>query len=106
MALTANGVAYVDNLDWNSYYEGHDLSVQVGNYKKRHGCYPEAVLADQIYGSRKNREYSKKYNIRFAGKALGRPKKETDENRRQIREERRRRKAEYRERIPVEGKFG
>ena len=106
VALTTNGLAHVDNLDWNSYHEGHDLPAQVENYKKRHGCYPEAVLADQIYGSRKNRGYLKKDDIRFAGKALGRPKKETDENRHQVREERRRRKAEYRERIPVEGKFG
>ena len=106
VSLTSNGIAHVDNLDWNSYHEGHDLPTQVENYKKRYGCYPEVVLADQIYGSRKNRDHLNKYNIRFAGKALGRPKKETDKNRRQIREEKRRRKAEYRERIPVEGKFG
>ncbi|MBN2331646.1 MAG: transposase [Deltaproteobacteria bacterium] len=70
------------------------------------GCYPEVVLADQIYGSRENRRYLNQLDIRFAGKALGRPKKETDANRLQLREEKRRRKAEYRERIPVEGKFG
>ena len=106
VSLTSNGIAHVDNLDWNAYHEGHDLPTQVENYRKRHGCYPEAVLADQIYGSRENRKYLNEHNIRYAGKALGRPKKETDENRHQVREERRRRKAEYRQRIPVEGKFG
>lgn len=106
MSLTSDGLAQVDHLSWESYHEGHDLLTQVENYKKRHGHYPEVVLADQIYGSRENRSYLKDQNIRFAGKALGRPKKVTDENRSQLRKEKRRRKAEYRERTPVEGKFG
>jgi len=106
VSLTNNGIAHVDNLNWNAYHEGCDLPTQVENYKKRHGSYPEAVLADQIYGSRDNRKYLKELNIRFAGKALGRPKKETVENQDELREERRRRKSEYRQRIPIEGKFG
>ena len=106
VSLTNNGIAHVDNLDWNAYHEGHDLPAQVENYRKRHGCYPEAVLADQIYGSRDNRKYLKKLNIRFAGKALGRPKKETAENQDELRKERQRKKAEYLQRIPIEGKFG
>ena len=106
VSLTGNGIAHVDNLDWNAYHEGHDLPTQVENYRKRHGCYPEVVLADQIYGSRENRKYLKKHNIRYAGKALGRPKKETSENRNELREGRRQRKAEYQQRIPIEGKFG
>ncbi len=106
VSLTGNGIAHVDNLDWNAYHEGHDLPAQVENYKKRHGHYPEAVLADQIYGSRENRRYLDGCNIRFAGKALGRPKKETSKNRDELREERRQRKAEYQQRIPIEGKFG
>jgi IS5 family transposase len=106
VSLTADALAQVDHLSWESYHEGHDLPSQVENYKQRHGHYPEVVLADQIYGSRENRRYLRNRNIRFAGKALGRPKKETDENKLQIRKEKRRRKAEYQERIPVEGKFG
>jgi len=101
-----NGLAQVDNLSWEPYHEGHDLPAQVENYRKRHGYYPEVVLADQIYGSRENRRYLKEHNIRFAGKALGRPPKATRENRNQLREEKRRRKVEYQERIPIEGKFG
>lgn len=106
VSLTGNGIAHVDNLDWNAYHEGHDLPAQVENYKKRHGHYPEAVLADQIYGSRENRRYLTGCDIRFAGKVLGRPKKETSKNRDELREERRQRKAEYQQRIPIEGKFG
>ena len=106
VSLTGNRLAHVDNLDWNSYYEGHDLPIQVEEYKKRHGHYPEVVIGDQLYGTRGNRKYLDEHNIRFAGKALGRPKKETDENRQHLRAEARQRKAEYRERIPIEGKFG
>lgn len=106
VSLTGNRLAHVDNLNWESYYEGHDLPSQVEEYKKRHGHYPEVVIGDQLYGTRENRKYLNKYNIRFAGKALGRPKKETDDNRQQLRDDARQRKAEYRERIPIEGKFG
>ena len=59
-----------------------------------------------MYGSRENRKYLGGQKIRFSGKALGRPKKETEENQKLLRDEARRRKAEYRERIPIEGKFG
>jgi hypothetical protein len=106
VSLTGNQLAHVDHLEWDSYYEGHDLPDQVEDYKKRHGHYPEVVIGDPLYGSRKNRSYLKERKIRFSGKALGRPKKETKENQQQLRDEAKRRKAEYRERIPIEGKFG
>ena len=84
----------------------HDLPDQVEAYKKRYGHYPEVVIADPLYGSGANRKYLNQYDIRFAGKALGRPKKVTEENQQKLKGEVQRRKAEYRARIPVEGKFG
>ena len=106
VSLTGNQLAHVDHLEWNSYYEGHDLPEQVEDYKRRYGHYPEVVIGDPLYGSRENRSYLKERKIRFSGKALGRPKKETKKNQQQLRDEAKRRKAEYRERIPIEGKFG
>ncbi len=106
VSLTGDKLAHVDHLEWDSYYEGHDLPNQVEDYKKRHGHYPEVVIGDPLYGSRENRKYLSGQKIRFSGKALGRPKKETEENQKLLRDEARRRKAEYRERIPIEGKFG
>jgi transposase, IS5 family len=106
VSLTAERLAHVDHLGWESFHEGHDLPSQVESYKDRHGHYPEVVIADTLYGSRANRKYLAGLGIRFAGKALGRPKKETIENRQQLRAEARRRREEYRERIPIEGKFG
>ncbi|MCP4071981.1 MAG: transposase [Hyphomicrobiales bacterium] len=68
------------------------------------GChYPEKVLADPIYGTHDTRRFLNEKGIRFAGKPLGRPPKmssaEDNINRRQ-------RQQDYRERIPIEGKFG
>lgn len=106
VSLTENGLACVDFIGWDAYHEGTDLKSQVENYKAVHGYYPKVVLADQIYGSRENRRYLKKHKIRYAGKPLGRPKKETAENTIQLREEKKQRREEYRQRIPIEGKFG
>ncbi len=106
VSLTDHRLAHIDHLGWEAFHEGHDLPAQVEAYKDFHGYYPEVVLGDTLYGSRENRKYLADRHIRFAGKSLGRPKKETAENRLQLRTEARRRRAEYRERIPIEGKFG
>jgi hypothetical protein len=100
------GFAIVDNLSWDAYNESADLAEQVENYRKRYGCYPEMVIADNIYGNQKNREYMNSKGIHFSGKPLGRPKKETEENKEQLYKEKEQPKKQYRERIPIEGKFG
>ena len=64
------------------------------------------MIADNIYGTKKNRSYLKSKGIRFSGKPLGRPRKQTEENKEELRKEKQRKKQEYRERIPIEGKFG
>ena len=101
-----DGFAIVDNLSWDAYNESTDLIEQVENYRKRNGYYPQTVIADNIYGNKKNREYMNSKGIKFSGKPLGRPKKVTDENKEQLYKEREQRKKQYRERIPIEGKFG
>lgn len=70
-----DGFASVHRVDWNNFNEGEDLIPQVEAYKARHGYYPEAVVADQKYGTRANRKWLKENGMRFSGKALGRPKK-------------------------------
>jgi hypothetical protein len=49
---------------------------------------------------------SNKKGIHFAGKPLGRPKKVTDQNRAELKQEKKQRREDYRQRIPIEGKFG
>jgi len=106
VSLTGKGLAHVDKLHWDAQHEGHDLEAQVEAYKKRYGYYPEVVIADTLYGSRDNRSYLARNHIRFAGKPLGRPPKITPENKDELMRMKAQRRPEYRERIPIEGKFG
>ena len=106
VSLTGQGIAGVDHIRWDAYHEGLDLPAQVEIYKERYGHYPEVVLGDPLYGTRDNRRYLKAKRIRFAGKPLGRPPKLTPENREQLKQLKKQRREEYRQRIPIEGKFG
>lgn len=103
VSLDQDGIACVDQFSWDAYHEGQDLPDQVEAYRKRHGHYPEKLLADPLYGTRENRGYLKEKGIRFAGKPLGRPPKATSADKDGDRRQKRR---DYRERIPIEGKFG
>jgi len=106
VSLNGEGIACLDEVRWDAFNEGQDLIQQVEYYKKRHGHYPEVVLADPIYGSRVNRKYLKEKDIRYGGKPLGRPKKCTETNKEQLAKEKQQRKEDYQQRIPIEGKFG
>lgn len=106
VSLTGDRIACVDELRWDAFHEAQDLIPQVEAYKTRHGYYPEKVLADPLYGTRANRNYLKVNGIHYAGKPLGRPKKETEENKAQLKLEKQQRHENYTQRIPIEGKFG
>lgn len=94
-----DGYVWLDHLSWDAFNENGDLIMQVETYKERFGFYPASVHVDQIYGTRKNREYLKEHGIIFAGKALGRPRQMT-------REEKRAFKKAMGIRSQIEGKFG
>ena len=106
VSLTDTGLARVDHLRWDAFHEGHDLKSQVEAYQTRTGHYPVSVLGDPIYGTRDNRDYLKQRSILFAGKPLGRPRKETESNREELKQLKAQRREEYLQRIPIEGKFG
>ena len=55
-----DGYAFIDHLSWDAFNESSDLIQAVENYRERYGCYPEAVLADQIYRSRGNLFFCKR----------------------------------------------
>ena len=106
VSLDAHKLARVDRFSWDAYHEGNDLEKQVEAYQQRYGHYPEVLIGDGIYGTRANRAYLKSKQIRFGGKPVGRPRKQTPENEQEIKAERKQRQSEYRQRIPIEGKFG
>ena len=105
VSLTPQGLAKVDHLRWDAFNEGGDLETQVEVYQRHYGYYSETVVADLVFGTQKNRTYLKDKGIRYACKALGRPKKETEQNREQLKRDKQQRQADYRQRIPIEGKF-
>jgi len=96
-----DGYARIDTLSWNAYNESTDLIKQVEAYKDLKGCYPEVVIVDKIYGTRDNRSYLKNHGIRFCGKQLGRPAKETLTPYQKLKQ-----KIERGIRNQIEGKFG
>lgn len=97
------GFSSVHQVGWNNYNEGGDLQGQVMTYAQRHGHYPEAVIADQKYGTRANRKWLKERGIRFSGKALGRPKANPSPEDIGLKELK---NQENRMRSQIEGKFG
>jgi len=101
-----DGIVRIDRLSWDAYNESEDLAFQVEEYKRRNGFYPASVHADGIYGTRANRAYLKSRGIRFSGKPLGRPPKETEDNKTALKEKRERARQDELDRIPIEGKFG
>jgi hypothetical protein len=96
----------LDRLSWDAYNENSDLIGQVERYKERYGHYPTSVHADSIYRTRVNRAYCKELGIRLSGKPLGRPPKETEENKEILKARKKQILEDERDRIPVEGKFG
>ena len=94
------GYVFMEELSFDSYNEGTTLIDSVERYKKRFGCYPEAVLADQIYRNRENLRFCKEHGIKLSGPKLGRPKVRDLKKHKQIAMQ------DASERNQVEGKFG
>ena len=83
MSIDEKGLARLEKLSFDAYNESDVLINAVERYRVRTGRYPERVLADQIYRTRKNRAYCKKNGIRMSGPALGRPRQMTAEEKKQ-----------------------
>ena len=101
-----NGFGYVDRINWESYNESGDLTMQIEKYFRRFGCYPVAVLADKIYRTCENRNYCKERGIRLSGPPLGRPKKRIDTNAADLKKEKQIQYQDELDRNAIEGKFG
>jgi len=100
-ASEVEGFSRVEHISWDNFNESMDLELQVEEFLKTFGHYPELVLADQIYLNRNNRKYLKSKGIRIVGKPLGRPPKEELSA-----YQKRKRKKERNQRNHIEGKFG
>lgn len=99
LVMLKDGYTHVQTISWDNFNEGTLLSQSVEAYKRFYGCYPAAVSADRIFGSRVNRKFLKASGIRFVGKALGRPAATSVQQDKALNKEMAGRNA-------IEGKFG
>ncbi|PIE69834.1 MAG: hypothetical protein CSA21_00210 [Deltaproteobacteria bacterium] len=104
--MLPDSFAFVDRIGWDAFNESTDLKSQVERYRNRFGYLPETVLADQLYGTGDNRRFLKELGVRFGGKMLGRPPKETEASRQKLKQRGQQYRKDSRNRIPIEGKFG
>jgi len=88
-----DGISFLDELSWDAFNEGSHMLDYIEKYRKRFGCYPREVLADQIYCTRVNRAALKELGIKLLAKPLGRPSALSIH-------------VSPGERNPIEGKFG
>jgi len=88
-----DGISFLDELSWEAFNEGSHMINYVERFRKRFGCYPKEVLADQIYCTRYNRSELKRLGITLLAKPLGRPSAMSIH-------------VSPGERNPIEGKFG
>ena len=73
LSVDNEGYGRIEKTSFEAYNESMYLQEAVERYKKRTGHYPERLLVDQIYRTRKNRTYCKLHGIRLSGPKLGRP---------------------------------
>lgn len=99
LVMLKDGYTHVEKLSWDNYNEGPLLIDSLETYKRLFDCYPERVLADQLFGTRENRRFMKRVGIRYVGKSLGRPSSASKKMKRQLQKE-------MPERNAIEGKFG
>lgn len=78
-----NGWTRLEVLSFDAYHEAGGLKEMLERYRERTGHYPARVLADKIYRNRDNLSYCKERGIHLSGPALGRPKKETQIDKKQ-----------------------
>jgi len=93
------GFVRLEHTSFDAYNESENFQNQVKRFFEREGHYPRQVLVDQIHRTRKNRLYCIERNIKLLGNPLGRPRKYTRHEKRQMR------KAEI-DRIDIERKIG
>ena len=88
-----DGISFLDELSWDAFNEGSHMMDYIEKYRKRFGCYPKELLADQICCTRANRAALKEKGIKLLAKPLGRPSAVSIH-------------VSPGERNPIEGKFG
>ena len=78
-----DGWTRLEHCSFDAYNESGTLPEITERFYAREGHYPERILADKIYRTRANLAYCKEHHIRLSGPPLGRPKKDSESEKRQ-----------------------
>ena len=97
-----DGFLRIEHLSWDAFNECTTLQASVEAYRKAYGHYPERVLADTIFRTRENLRYCKAHGIRMNGPRLGKPPKDPEVRKQELRHE----WLESGERGDIERRFG
>ena len=65
--LIVNGFTFIETQSWNNLAEGNTLKASAEKFRKRHGVYPEAILADKTYRNRENLSFCKNTEYAYLG---------------------------------------
>lgn len=77
-----DGVIDVERFDFGSFNESADLPATIDHYWDTTGHYPDEILADTLYRTRKNIALCKAHGIKLSGPKLGRRPKNVDKEQR------------------------
>lgn len=69
-----DGFAFLDKISYEAYNESGEIKRSLKAYRDKFGKLPGSVIADRIYGTRKNRKFLKKIRIKDAFPLLGKAK--------------------------------
>lgn len=94
-----NGYLFLDKISFDAYHEGAALEESLNRHKTRFGKDAKVMIADKIYGSRKNREMLAERGIRASLIPLGRKSKLSKTREKWV-------KQKQRKRSEIEGAIG
>lgn len=97
-----NGFLRIEDFRWDAFNESTTLKTSVEAYRKAYGHYPKRVLVDTIFRTRENVRYCKSHHIHLNGPKLGRPSKDPEIRKEELRLE----WLESGERGDIERRFG
>ena len=83
----SNGLVRLEHMSFNAYNESENMINAIEKYYEREGHYPAKVLADQIYRTKANLKYCSEKNITMLGLPLGRPRKDSIPDKKQMRQD-------------------
>jgi len=81
----SDGFVRLEHSSFDAYNESENLIEVIERYLAREGHYPSRVLADGIYRTQGNLAFCRQHGIRLLGKPLGRPKKDSSADKKQMR---------------------